>query len=101
MKHDSVERYREELNLASRRLYGLKEEFGELGVPPDTGKQILDRLESEINVLDARISKAEREGSMASLTSIDYGRACNQLIMDFELLELQLSDARARKKEKA
>ena len=47
MLYDSVGRYREELKLASQRLYGLKEEFRELGVPSDTGKQILDRLDSE------------------------------------------------------
>jgi len=101
MLFDRVERYREELKLASQRLYGLKEEFRELGVPADTGKQILDRLESEINGLDARISEAERAGSVASLRSTEFGGACNQLVTDFELLELQLSDARAMKKVKA
>jgi len=101
MLYDNVEQYREHLKLASQRLYGLKEEFRELGVPSDTGKQILDRLESEINGLDARISEAERAGSTASLGSTEFGGACNQLVTDFVLLELQLSDARALKKAKA
>ena len=63
MLYDSVGRYREELKLAFQRLYGLKDEFRELGVPSDTGKQILDRLESKINGLEARLSAAERVGT--------------------------------------
>ena len=38
MLFDRVERYREELKLASQRLYGLKEEFRELGVPSRVSK---------------------------------------------------------------
>jgi chromosome segregation ATPase len=98
MLYDSVERHREKLELASQRLSGLKDEFRELGVPSDTGTQILDRLESEISGLEARLSEAERAGSMASLGSSEFGGAWNQLVTDFELLELELSDARAMKK---
>jgi len=47
MLYDNVEQYREHLKLASQRLYGLKEEFRELGVPSDTGKQILDDLRAK------------------------------------------------------
>jgi hypothetical protein len=100
MLYDSVERYREELKLASQRLYGLKDEFRELGVPSDTGKQILDRLESKINGLGTRLSEAERAGT-ASLGSTEFAGAWNELLTDFELLELQLSDARSVRKEKA
>ena len=100
MLYDSVERYREELKLAFQRLYGLKDEFRELGVPSDTGKQILDRLESKINGLEARLSAAERVGT-ASIGSTEFSGAWNELLTDFELLELQLLDARNMKKEKA
>ena len=99
MLYDSVERYREELKLASQRVHGLKDEFRELGVPSDKGKQILDRLESEINGLETRLAEAERAGT-ASLGSTDFAGTWNQLLTDFELLELQLLDARTLKKEK-
>jgi hypothetical protein len=100
MLYDSVERYREELKLASQRLIGLKDEFRELGVPSDAGKQILNRLESEINGLEARLSEAERADT-ASVGSPAFAGAWNKLPTDFELLELQLLDARTKKKEKA
>jgi hypothetical protein len=101
MLFDSVERYREELSLASQRLYGLKEEFRELGVPSDTAKQILDRLERGITGLEARLSEAERAGSTASLGSTEFGGAWNAVLTDFEILELELMDTRAMKKAKA
>jgi hypothetical protein len=100
MLYDSVEGYREELKLASERLYGLKDEFRELGVPSDTGKQILGRLESEINGLETRLSEAEHVGTAESPGSTEFTGAWNELLTDFELLELQLLDARSVRKEK-
>jgi chromosome segregation ATPase len=101
MLFDSVQRYREELELASQRLSGLNGEFRELGVPSERGKQILERLESQINGLETRLSEAERAGDMASLETTEFEGAWNQLFTDFELLELELLDARTMKKEKA
>ena len=100
MLFDSVERYREEIKLGSQRLYALKEEFRELGVP--LGTQILDRLESRINGLETKLPEAKRKGTgTANLESKEFEGAWNELHTDFELLELKLLDAKNTKKEKA
>ena len=76
-----VERYRGELKLASQRLCGLKEELKEVGIASDTAKQILDRLESQINGLETSFRRPRGRVRRASRPQNSQGLGMSCLLI--------------------